>query len=178
MSSFKNWFIHYKYSTLYMLLIPLVNWMFSWAPLLPLPDGGVWTPFTIFAGLVLVFRDFAQREIGHYVGILLLIGALLSYFLAAPAIAIVSGIAFMVSEGIDWIVYNITKRPFNQRIFISCLASAPVDSLIFLYGADMVVPGVFSKWSLLASICSKLVGAAIVAYLVKKRSTPAVKPNL
>lgn len=163
--------LKYKCSALYLLLIPLVNWMFSWAPLFPLPDGGNWTPFTIITGLVLVFRDFSQREIGNKVGLLLIVGAILSYFLAAPQIAIVSGIAFLVSECIDWLVYNYIKRPLHQRIMISSIISAPIDSTIFLYGADMVVPGLFSGWSVAASIISKLIGAAVVAHWVKKRKS-------
>jgi hypothetical protein len=159
----------FPFSVLYLALIPLVNWMFSWAPLFPLPDGSTWTPFTIVTGLVLVFRDFAQREIGNKVGYLLLIGTVFSYFLAAPEIAIVSGIAFMISEGIDWLVYNLYHQPLYKRVLLSSIISAPIDSMIFLYGANLVVPGIFSGWSVAASVSSKLVGAAIVAYIVKKK---------
>ena len=161
----------YKCSTLYLLLIPFVNWMFSWAPLLPLPDGGTWTPFTMITGLILVFRDFAQHEIGNKVGYLLLVGAMLSYLLAGPHIAIVSGIAFLISESVDWLVYNYVKRPLHQRIMISSIISAPIDSTVFLYGADMVVPGLFSGWSVVASVTSKLIGAAMVAFWIRRKET-------
>ncbi len=161
--------LRYKFSALYFALVPFVNWMFSWAPLLPLPDGGTWTPFTIITGLVLVFRDFAQREIGHRVLFLLISGVVISYYMAAPEIAIFSGIAFFVSETVDWAIYSFTDKPLSRRIMISSLLAAPIDSAIFLYGADMVVPGIFTIWSALASIGSKLLAAAFIAYIVARR---------
>lgn len=162
--------LRYKSSLLYLLLIPFVNWLFSWAPVLPLPDGGTWTPFTIITGLVLVFRDFSQREIGNKVLILLVVGVALSFVLAPPTIAIVSALAFAVSEIVDWVVYSVSRRPLHQRVVISSLFSAPVDSTLFLYGADIVVPGVLSGWSILASVTSKILGALLVAYIIKKKN--------
>lgn len=162
-----------KFSLIYFLLVPFVNWMFSWAPLLPLPDGGTWTPFTIITGLVLVFRDFSQREIGHKVLFLLFGGVVISYYMAAPEIAIFSGIAFLVSESFDWLIYTFTNKPLSKRILLSSLFAAPIDTMIFLYGADMVVPGIFTLWSVLASVMSKLVGAAFVAYVVAQKEKSA-----
>jgi uncharacterized PurR-regulated membrane protein YhhQ (DUF165 family) len=169
MMAVSNFLKRYKFSLTYFLLVPLVNWAFSWAPVWPLPDGGGWTPFAIVTGLVLVFRDFAQREIGHNILFLLLAGVAISYFMAAPEIAIVSGIAFLVSELVDWAVYTLSERPLSRRIIISSLISAPLDTTIFLYGADMVVPGIFTHFTLVASVLSKLLGAAFVAYLVAQR---------
>ena len=161
----------YRFALIYLFLIPFVNWMFSWAPVMALPDGGTWTPFAIITGLVLVFRDLAQRQVGHWVVALLVVGAIISYYLAAPEIAIVSALAFAVSELVDWIVYTISRRPLSQRILYSSLLSAPLDTTIFLYGADMVVPGVFTFWSIAASVMSKLMGAVIVAYVVSLKES-------
>lgn len=164
-----NWAKAHIFSISYLLLIPFLNWAFSWAPVWDLPGGGSWTPFAALPGLVLVFRDFAQREIGHRVLILLVIGTVLSYFLAAPEIAIASGLAFLVSELVDWTVYTVTKRPLSSRILLSSLVAAPVDTVLFLYGADMVVPGVLTLGSIAASVLSKLAAALAVAWMVKKR---------
>ena len=59
----------FKYTLLYILLIPFINWSFTWAPMVELPGLAAWAfnPVTIVTGLVLVVRDFAQREIGHEV---------------------------------------------------------------------------------------------------------------
>ncbi len=159
----------YFFSAAYLLLIPLLNWAFSWAPVWSLPDGGSWTPFAILPGLVLVLRDLAQREIGHKVLILLFIGAGLSYFLAPLEIAVASMVAFMVSELIDWLVFTITKRPLSSRIMLSSLIAAPVDTTLYLVGANMVVPGVLTLTSILASIASKLAAALFVAWLIRRR---------
>ena len=164
-----NWLKAHIFSVSYLLLIPFLNWAFSWAPVWDLPGGGSWTPFAALPGLVLVFRDFSQREIGNKVLILLLVGTVLSYFLAAPEIALASGLAFLVSEFVDWLVYTVTKRPLSSRIFMSSLIAAPIDTCLFLSGADMVVPGVLTLGSIIASVLSKLAAALAVAWMVKRR---------
>lgn len=158
-----------RWTLLYILLIPLVNWAFSWTPVVELPDGGKWSPFSLVVGLILVFRDFAQREIGHYIFIPLIIGTAISFVMAAPEIAAASGIAFLVSEVIDWGIYTFTKRPLSQRVLISSIASVPVDSVIFLVGADMVIPGLFTPWMLGSMVASKLAGAIVVFFIIRKR---------
>jgi len=162
-------FLKYIFSAIYLALIPTMNWAFSWAPVWQLPDGGSWTPFALLPGFALVVRDFAQREIGHKVLFLLIIGTVLSYFMAAPQIAIASGLAFLIGESMDWMVYTFTKRPLSSRIFLSSLIAAPVDTTLFLYGANMVVPGVLTTGSIIASVLSKLAAALFVAWVVRKR---------
>lgn len=153
----------------YILLIPIVNLSFVYVPVVPLADGGNWSPMAVVTGLVLVFRDFAQREIGHYIFIPLLIGVALSYVTAGPEIAMASGIAFFISEIADWAVYSLTKKPLSQRIMISSLVGAPIDTTIFLLGANHIVPGIFSLGTLVTSIVSKLLGAYVVYRLLKRR---------
>lgn len=173
-----NFFFQYKYSISYVVLIPVLNWAFSWAPVWDLPFGGSWTPFSILPGLALVFRDFSQREIGHRVLWLLLIGTVLSYFMAAPEIAIASGLAFLVSELVDWSVYTFTGKPLSERILYSSLLAAPLDTLMFFYGAEMVVPGIFSTGTVIAAVLSKLAAAAFVAWLVRQRENTNTEENV
>jgi len=47
--------------------------------------------------------------------------------------------------------------------------SAPVDSLIFLVGADMVVPGVLAWSTAITSIASKWAGTYVAYVLLKRR---------
>jgi len=52
----------------------------------------------IVTGFILIFRDLAQREVGHYIFFPLLIGLAISYVMAPPLIALASAAAFAVSE--------------------------------------------------------------------------------
>lgn len=162
-------FVHGRFVYVYVVLIPLVNWSFAHVPTVALPGGGEWAPMAIVTGLILVFRDLAQREVGHWIFVPLLIGLAVSYVMAPPEIAFASGAAFGISETIDWAVFTITRRPLSKRVLWSCAASGPVDSAVFLWGADMAIPGLFSWMTLVTSVASKMTGALIVYVLLKRR---------
>ena len=158
---------------MYVVLIPLVNWSFAHVPTLAIPGGGLWSPMAIVTGLILVFRDFAQREVGHYIFIPLLIGLAISYAMAPAAIALASSAAFAISELVDWAIYSFTKKPLSKRVLISSAVSAPLDTAIFWYGANMVEPGVFHWATLATAIASKMAGALLVYAILKQRESRA-----
>jgi uncharacterized PurR-regulated membrane protein YhhQ (DUF165 family) len=158
-----------RWTLVYVLLIPFVNWTFAHVPTLPMPDGGFWAPAAFFTGLVLVFRDFAQREVGHWIFIPLIIGVAISFVMAPPAIALASALAFAISETVDWAIYTASKRTLSQRVMISSLVAAPLDTAAFWYMASFAVEGVFTWSTLLTAIASKLLGAYIVYRLLKRR---------
>lgn len=153
---------------MYVLLIPLVNWSFANVPSYPIL-GGEWNPMVIPTGLVLVVRDLAQREIGHTIFLPLCIGIIISFMMAPPEIAAASALAFATSELIDWAIFSFTDRPLSKRILWSCAAAAPVDSFIFLLGADMAIPGLFNWATLICSIASKMAGAYVVYLHLNRR---------
>ena len=159
----------HKWTAAYVALIPFINWSFTWAPNLPIAPGLVFNPVTVVTGLVLVVRDFSQREIGHKVLLAMVVALALSVALAGPEIALASGLAFAISELADWAVYTFTKRPLHERILYSSLVGAPIDSAVFLYGASQIVDGALSWPNLIMSIAGKLAGAAVVAELVRRR---------
>jgi len=152
------------WSGLYIGLIVLVNWLFIVVPPISMGDSEVWPPVALVVGFIFIARDFAQRVIGHWVLVAMLIAAILSYFLADPFVAIASVVAFAVSELIDWVVYSYTKRPFAQRILLSSLLATPVDTIVFLS-----IMGWLSVPSVLVMTASKIVGALIVCFLVRNR---------
>lgn len=160
-------------TAIYVGLIPLINWSFAHVPVYPMPDGGVYQPFALVTGLVLVARDFCQREIGHRVFLAMAAGLLFSAMTTPLAIVAASGIAFAISELADWAVYTFTKRPLSQRILYSSLLGAPIDSAVFLYGANFVTPGVFAWSTLLSSVASKIFGAFVVSRIVASRERKA-----
>ncbi len=155
----------------YVLLIPFVNWSFAHVPTLPLADGGTFSPLAIVTGLVLVVRDFAQREIGHTIFIPLIIGIAVSFAMAPPAIALASAAAFAISETVDWAVYTFVKRPLSQRVLISSAIGAPIDSAVFWLLASLAVAGVFTWMTVLTAIASKWLGVVVVYFLLKRRET-------
>ena len=152
------------WSGLYIGLIVLVYWLFIVVPPISMGDSEVWPPVALVVGFIFIARDFAQRVIGHWVLVAMLIAAILSYFLADPFVAIASVVAFAVSELIDWVVYSYTKRPFAQRILLSSLLATPVDTIVFLS-----IMGWLSVPSVLVMTASKIVGALIVCFLVRNR---------
>jgi queuosine precursor transporter len=167
-------------TAIYVVLMPLINWSFAAVPTTPIPEafgGGQFQPLAIVTGLVLVVRDFAQREIGNRVLIAMLVGLAFSTMTSWVVVVLASGAAFLISELVDWAVYTFTKRPLSQRIMISSMASAPLDQIVFIYLASFVVPGIFAWGTVITGIVSKLLGAAVVAAIVARReSAGTVKP--
>lgn len=156
--------MQYRHTILYIALIVLVNFAFVHVPLVPLPDGTMWPPVALLVGFVFVARDFAQREVGHYVLAAMFAGALLSYVIAAPQIAVASAAAFAISELADWAVYTFTGKPLSQRILYSSLLGTPIDSIVFLW-----MVGFFSIAGVIAMTASKMVGALIVWWMIRRR---------
>jgi uncharacterized PurR-regulated membrane protein YhhQ (DUF165 family) len=156
--------MRYKFTVLYVALIVAVNYAFIVVPLVKLPDGTMWPPVSLLVGFVFVARDFAQREIGHKVLLAMLVGVAISYFMANPFVATASAAAFLISELVDWAVFTYTKRPLSQRILFSSLLGAPVDSAIFLG-----LLGLLSPVGVAAMTASKLVGAFIVWWMIRRR---------
>ncbi len=156
--------MNYKFTALYIALIVAVNVAFSVVPLVELPGGTMWPPVALLVGFVFVARDFAQREVGHKVLLAMLVGVAISYVMADPFVASASAAAFLVSELVDWAVYSFTGKTLSQRILTSSLLGAPVDSAIFLG-----LIGILSPVGVIAMTGSKLLGALIVWWLVRRR---------
>ena len=165
------WWRGLRWTAVYVALMPLINWSFAAVPTFPIAEalgGGQFQPLAIVTGLVLVARDFTQREIGHRVLGAMFIGLALSTLTSWLTIVVASGAAFLISETVDWAVYTLSRRPLSQRIMISSALSAPLDQTVFIYLASFVVPGIFAWGTVLTGIASKLVGAAVVAWVVAR----------
>jgi hypothetical protein len=168
----------------YFATIPFLNWSFGIIDSITLLppnaffDRGVELhPLTVVTGLVFVFRDFVQRRMGHKVLIVMALAIAWSFFYAWPVIALASGLAFAVSEITDWLIFTFTKYRLSTRILLSSAVAAPVDTTIFLYGADLArqvrlgdEPGNMlhlANW--VVFIAGKMVGAVIVSWLIRQR---------
>ena len=151
----------FKYSLAYVVSILRVNIGFVYIPPVPLL-GEMFPPMSLVVGLIFILRDFAQREIGHKVLIAMAIGAVLSYFMADPFVAVASVVAFAISELVDWGVYTFTKRPLKDRILLSSALGTPVDSAVFL-----LILGFFSPLGFLLMTVAKMLSAILVWWRIK-----------
>lgn len=141
---------------LYVGSVVLVNILFSVVPMIATPIGMV-SPVAIVVGFTFILRDFAQRAIGHNILFGMLVATAFSYILADPFVATASAIAFAASEIADYLVYTMTKRPFRERMAISSLISAPVDTIVFLW-----LISAFTVGTVLLMIVAKLIAVAVV----------------
>jgi hypothetical protein len=172
---------------LYVALIPFLNWTFG-RPDIPTADltsvlgwlsdnPVIFNPLTMLTGLVFVVRDFVQREMGHRVLILMALAIAWSFYYSWPVIALASGLAFAISEAADWALYTFTRYRLSTRILISSAVAAPIDTTVFLYGADLARHMELGEplgsqlnpanWTLF--ILGKMVGAVIVSWMIRQR---------
>lgn len=158
-----------RHTLFYILSIVLVNYLFTVAPLVDLPGGEKWPPVSLAVGFIFVVRDFAQREVGHKILLAMLVGAVLSYVMASPFVAIASAAAFLISELADWAVYTFTRRPLSQRVLLSSLIGTPVDSAVFL-----AILGHLSVVGVVIMTLSKMLGALAVYWMLKRREQISV----
>ena len=151
------------WTALYAVSIVLVNWMFMAVAPWTTPLGDLYLA-NIVVGFVFVLRDYAQRELGHFVLFATAAAGVLTWFMVDPAIAAASIAAFVLSETADWAIYSFTRRPLSQRILISSLFAVPLDTVAFQYLANYLTPAAFTT-----EVASKAVGVMIVWFLLRSR---------
>lgn len=150
--------------TIYVAAIVAANVMTFHFGLVPVGFGLVVTAGTYAAGFALLARDFVHR----YAGIWWVLGGIafgiaLSWWLASPAIALASAVAFGVAELVDLLVYvKVRPRGFVKAALISNIIAAPVDTVLFLY-----IAGFPLTWeSLIGQFVGKVLWATIIPLAV------------
>lgn len=146
--------------------IPLANWLIgNVGQCIPngpcvVPVGlGLMAPSGVFAiGLALVCRDAVHSAFGwRWAMAAIVIGAALSW-LISPAVAVASGVAFLMAETTDLAVYEpLRERQLLWAVILSGLAGAVIDSAVFLWLAfgslDFLAGQVVGKaWASLAAL--------------------------
>ncbi|MEO1642591.1 MAG: hypothetical protein AAFR74_04590 [Pseudomonadota bacterium] len=187
------------WAVIYVMMIPFLNWSFGVVPniqfmgpwlgsdigILSLvfpneqqADGSLMLhPLTLVTGLVFVVRDFVQREMRQWVLLAMALALAWSMYYAWIVIVIASGLAFFVSEFFDWLLFTFTKMKLSKRILYSSAVATPIDTTIFLYGADLAKQIEFglefgntltvANW--IVFVIGKMVGAVIVSEMIKRR---------
>jgi len=129
---------------LFALTIPAANWLIGHVGTTCVPNGPCLVPVwpgieapsgVVMIGLALVLRDIVQRRLGPLAGLgAIAIGALISAFLAPPAIVVASVAAFLLSELADFAVYTpLQRRRFVAAVIASSIVGLIVDSIVFLH---------------------------------------------
>ena len=154
-----------SWTAIYIGAVVIINWLFLVIPMVPM-FGTMIPPVMLVVGFVFVFRDFAQREIGHWVIMAMLVAGALSYWTSAPFVAFASLTAFLISEAVDWAVYTFTQKPLSQRILYSSAVAVPIDTIVFLQLVDHF------DWIAVAIVSvAKMVGAACFWLILRRRET-------
>jgi uncharacterized PurR-regulated membrane protein YhhQ (DUF165 family) len=83
-------------------------------------------------GLTFTFRDMVQRRYGKWkCWIWMGLASLITVWFS-PEIALASVSAFLISEGVDWLVYTLVPGSFTKRVVLSNLIGTPLDSVVFV----------------------------------------------
>jgi uncharacterized PurR-regulated membrane protein YhhQ (DUF165 family) len=128
----------------YVLTIPAANFLIGHVGTVCIPDGpclipvapGILAPSgVLMIGAALLLRDLVQRCYGARWSLsCVAAGTALSFLIAPPALALASGLAFLVSELADFAVFTpLYRRRLIEAVILSCLAGAVVDSGLFLW---------------------------------------------
>lgn len=169
---------------LFMLTIPLGNWVVMNVGLVCDPEGpclipvwpGVWSPSAVMlAGLALVLRDAVQNLLGNrWTIVAILGGAVLSAVLAEPSVVIGSTAAFLFSELADFAVYTpMRKRLPSTAVIVSGLVGSAVDSMIFLSLAFGSLDYLFGQ--VLGKFWMSLLGGAVLWIWRQRRESRVVE---
>lgn len=136
--------------------IVAANYVTTRYGMIPVGFGLTATAGTYLAGVMFVLRDSLQDAVGRGRTLgLIAAGALLSYVVADPFIALASGVAFLLSELVDLGIYSpLRRRGYVRAAAASNAAGMVVDTFLFLWIAGFPV--------IAASVSGQLVGKATV----------------
>lgn len=149
--------------------IVAANWLTSTFGLVPVGFGLAVTAGTFAAGAALILRDWVDTAGGRILVLAAItVGVLLSYLLAAPAIAAASAVAFAASEVTDWAVFTrVRDRSLPGAVLLSTVVAAPVDTVLFLGIAGFpITPATVAGQLLVKTV---MAGAAAVVVTAGER---------
>lgn len=150
----------------YIAAIVGANYLTATFGLVPIGFGLLVTAGTFAAGFALVARDGVQATSGkRWVLAAIAVGAALSYVTSSPALAVASGMAFLVSELVDLGVFTpLRERSLPAAVLASSVVSAPVDTILFLHiaGFPLSWQAVLGQFLVKTAIAAVVAGALAV----------------
>lgn len=130
---------------------------------------GLVSPMAFIVGIIFVLRDYVQRQIGHWVILVMLVGGLISFKMASPVVALASIVAFACAEGLDWLTFTAVPAKFHTKILVSSVIGVLADTLVFL---PMI--GAFTISTAAIMYLSKLVAAGAVYFWYVRRERSVI----
>jgi queuosine precursor transporter len=131
---------------------------------------GLFAAGTFAAGMTFLVRDWLQEAGGRwFVLAAILLGAGLSAWWSTPTLALASGVAFLVSETSDFLVYTpLRRRTRVGAMLASNTVGAIVDSLLFLTLAGFPI----ASWGVQAVVkVAVTIPFVLVPLLVRRART-------
>jgi len=158
------------YLILFIATIFGANWAIETYGLVPVGPDLIAPAGVYFAGLAFTFRDLAQDRVGRlWIVAAIVVGALISGFVSTK-FALASGVAFLVSEMLDFAVYTpLRRRNWIGAVVASNIVGLVADSIVFLtlaFGSLQYLPGqvVGKAWMTLLAVA--------VLWLLRRRLAP------
>lgn len=162
--------------------IPAANFLIGNVGTECIPNGPCLVPvgfgLTAPSGVLMIGAALVLRDLVHEVGglravfIALMIGAALSWFLAAPALVVASVLAFLLAELADLAVYApLRKRQLGLAVLLSGLVGSVIDSAVFVwlaFGSLAYVEG-----QILGKFWVSLAAFGVLLYLRHRRHLDA-----
>jgi uncharacterized PurR-regulated membrane protein YhhQ (DUF165 family) len=159
------------YLILFIATIFGANWAIQTFGLVPVGPDLLAPAGVYFAGLAFTFRDLAQEKVGRgWIVAAIVAGAVISGAVSTK-FALASGIAFLISEMLDFAVYT----PLRRRNWIGAVVASNVvgliaDSILFLalaFGSLQYLSGqvVGKAWMTLLAVA--------ILWLVRRRMAPS-----
>jgi hypothetical protein len=158
------------YLLLFVATIFGANWAIETYGLVPVGLDLIAPAGVYFAGLAFTFRDLAQDRVGRlWIVAAIVVGALISG-LVSTKFAMASGVAFLVSELLDFAVYTpLRRRNWIGAVVASNIVGLVADSVVFLalaFGSLQYLPGqvIGKAWMTLLAVA--------VLWLLRRRLAP------
>lgn len=146
--------------------VVLANWLTTKYGLVDVGFGLLTTAGTVAIGGAIMTRDLLQDALGRWVVLAAIVaGALLSWAVAAPFIAVASAVTFLIAETVELLVYT----PLRMRtgfatgrwtgvVLVANTVGAVFDTFLFLWIAGFPLTGTV--------VAGQLVGKAWVTLAV------------
>lgn len=148
------------------------NFVTSRYGVVPVGFGLIATAGTYFAGLTFVLRDVLQDAAGKMWTLgLIVAGAVLSFILADPFIALASAVAFLSSEVADLAVYTpLRKSGYIRAAVASNIVGAFVDTMIFLTIAGFPIQDALAGQMVGKFVVTAVAVATVLTFRAGRRS--------